>query len=479
MMPKFVFLATDWVLLCLLGFLVFYLWHVFRTEELRARWRFVVTNGLAVTALVFLSTFLLVSVVDSIHYRPLVETHEDGTSVYDVKLRSLLDDFLPANSQTQEKSYSTPLAIQTFEKISRLENNKPIRDFEPLKTAGAHLTDRADHWKDVSLRASAGGAVGLGGGVVLSLLISFLISRKNKISWKKEVGGFFKKGERVPYEYVLLTITVLLTLAGAVAALWPYYHVFGTDQTGNDILYQAIKSIRTAIIIGSLATLAMLPFAVLLGISAGYFKGKTDDVIQYIYTTLSSIPSVLLIAASVLMIQVFIDTHPDLYETGMERADVRLFILALIIGMTGWATLARLLRAETLKISQLDYVQAARAFGVGHFSIMRRHIFPNVIHIVLIVVVLDFSSIVLYEAVLSYVGVGVDPTTYSFGSMINAGRLELSRTPVIWWNLAVAFVFMLTLVLSANLFASSVRDAFDPRLALKTRKAKEDKNAAH
>lgn len=479
MMPKFVFLATDWVLLCLLGFLVFYLWHVFRTEELRARWRFVVTNGLAVTALVFLSTFLLVSVVDSIHYRPLVETHEDGTSVYDVKLRSLLDDLLPANSQTQEKSYSTPLAIQTFEKISRLENNKPIRDFEPLKTAGAHLTDRADHWKDVSLRASAGGAVGLGGGVVLSLLISFLISRKNKISWKKEVGGFFKKGERVPYEYVLLTITVLLTLAGAVAALWPYYHVFGTDQTGNDILYQAIKSIRTAIIIGSLATLAMLPFAVLLGISAGYFKGKTDDVIQYIYTTLSSIPSVLLIAASVLMIQVFIDTHPDLYETGMERADVRLFILALIIGMTGWATLARLLRAETLKISQLDYVQAARAFGVGHFSIMRRHIFPNVIHIVLIVVVLDFSSIVLYEAVLSYVGVGVDPTTYSFGSMINAGRLELSRTPVIWWNLAVAFVFMLTLVLSANLFASSVRDAFDPRLALKTRKAKEDKNAAH
>ena len=479
MMPKFVFLATDWVLLCLLGFLVFYLWHVFRTEELRARWRFVVTNGLAVTALVFLSTFLLVSVVDSIHYRPLVETHEDGTSVYDVKLRSLLDDLLPANSQTQEKSYSTPLAIQTFEKISRLENNKPIRDFEPLKTAGAHLTDRADHWKDVSLRASAGGAVGLGGGVILSLLISFLISRKNKISWKKEVGGFFKKGERVPYEYVLLTITVLLTLAGAVAALWPYYHVFGTDQTGNDILYQAIKSIRTAIIIGSLATLAMLPFAVLLGISAGYFKGKTDDVIQYIYTTLSSIPSVLLIAASVLMIQVFIDTHPDLYETGMERADVRLFILALIIGMTGWATLARLLRAETLKISQLDYVQAARAFGVGHFSIMRRHIFPNVIHIVLIVVVLDFSSIVLYEAVLSYVGVGVDPTTYSFGSMINAGRLELSRTPVIWWNLAVAFVFMLTLVLSANLFASSVRDAFDPRLALKTRKAKEDKNAAH
>ncbi len=103
---------------------------------------------------------------------------------------------------------------------------------------------------------------------------------------------------------------------------------------------------------------------------------------------------------------------------------------------------------------------------------MRRHVLPNVLHIVLIVAVLDFSGIVLYEAVLSYVGVGVDPTTYSFGSMINAGRLELSRTPVVWWNLCTAFVFMLTLVLSANLLASSVREAFDPRLAIKVKRGK-------
>jgi peptide/nickel transport system permease protein len=188
-----------------------------------------------------------------------------------------------------------------------------------------------------------------------------------------------------------------------------------------------------------------------------------DDAIQYIYTTLSSIPSVLLIAASVLMIQVYIDSHPGLYETALERADIKLFTLALIIGVTGWSSLARLLRAETMKLSQMEYVQAARAMGVSAFGIMRRHIFPNVLHIVLIVAVLDFSGIVLYEAVLSYVGVGVDPTTFSFGTMINTGRLELSRDPVIWWNLAAAFFFMLLLVLAANLFASSVREAFDPR----------------
>ncbi|MEF9997111.1 MAG: ABC transporter permease, partial [Burkholderiaceae bacterium] len=246
-------------------------------------------------------------------------------------------------------------------------------------------------------------------------------------------------------------------------AVWPHYHVFGTDKTGNDVLYQALKSVRTAIVIGTLATLATLPFAIVFGITAGFFRGWIDDVIQYLYTTLSAIPSVLLIAAAVLMIQVFIDKNPQMYETGLERADVRLFLLAIIIGVTGWATLARLLRAETLKISQLDYVQAAHAFGVSNANIMRRHVFPNVMHIVLIMAVLDFSGIVLYEAVLSYVGVGVDPTTNSFGSMINAGRGELSRNPVVWWNLATAFVFMIAMVLAANLFAGAVREAFDPR----------------
>ncbi len=131
--------------------------------------------------------------------------------------------------------------------------------------------------------------------------------------------------------------------------------------------------------------------------------------------------------------------------------------------MTGWATLCRLLRAETLKIAELDYVQAAHAFGVSKWRVMARHILPNVMHLVLIVAVLDFSALVLYEAVLSYVGVGVDPNSSSFGSMINLARSEMSRDPVVWWNLATAFTFMLALVLAANLFADAVREAFDPR----------------
>ena len=257
---------------------------------------------------------------------------------------------------------------------------------------------------------------------------------------------------------------MLALFAGWVAALWPWYHVFGTDQTGNDVLFQAIKSIRTAVVIGSLATLATLPFAIVFGILAGYYKGRVDDAIQYLYTVLSSIPSVLLIAAFVLMIQVLHRQEPADVRDG-PRARGHPAVPAR--GDPGNHRLggarAPAARRDAEALAELDYVQAARAFGVSDRGIMRRHILPNVMHVVLIVAVLDFSSLVLYEAVLSYVGVGVDPTTNSFGTMINSARTELSRDPVVWWNLLAAFAFMVAFVLSMQLFASAVREAFDPR----------------
>jgi len=209
----------------------------------------------------------------------------------------------------------------------------------------------------------------------------------------------------------------------------------------------------------------MLPMAIIFGILAGFFRGWVDDVIQYIYTTLNSIPGVLLIAASILMVQVYMANHQEQFTSLVARADMRLLFLCLILGVTSWTGLCRLLRAETLKLREMEYVQAAQALGVPRYLILYRHILPNVMHIVLISVVLDFSSLVLAEAVLSYVNIGVDPTTYSWGNMINGARLEMAREPIVWWSLAASFVFMFSLVLAANLFADTVRDAFDPRRA--------------
>ena len=177
----------------------------------------------------------------------------------------------------------------------------------------------------------------------------------------------------------------------------------------------------------------------------------------------SGAASALLIAAAVLMMQTLIDTHPQWFSTAAERADLRLLALCLILGMTSWTGLARLLRGETLKLAQLEYVQAAQAFGVSSMRIIARHLLPNLMHIVIIALVMDFSGLVLAEAVLSYVGIGVDPSMTSFGTMINNARMELGREPAVWWSLAGAFTFMFLLVLAANLFADAVRDAFDPR----------------
>ena len=242
------------------------------------------------------------------------------------------------------------------------------------------------------------------------------------------------------------------------------YHVFGTDKVGQDVLYQALKSIRTGLVIGTLTTLVMLPFAIAMGLMAGYFRGWVDDVIQYLYTTLNSIPGVLLIAASILLLQVYISNHANDFNSIEQRADLRLLFLCIILGITSWTGLCRLLRAETLKLREIDYVQAAKAFGVSNYKVMLQHLLPNVMHIVMISIVLDFSGLVLAEAVLSYINIGVDPSMYSWGNMINSARLEMAREPIVWWSLTAAFIFMFILVLAANLFSDAVRDAFDPRL---------------
>ena len=139
-------------------------------------------------------------------------------------------------------------------------------------------------------------------------------------------------------------------------------------------------------------------------------------------------------------------------------------MLCAILGLTSWTGLARLLRGEALKLSQLEYIQAAHAFGVSDARILGG-ILPNVGHIVIIATVMDFSGFVLAESL--HYGVGVDPATTSFGNMINSARLEMGREPIVWWSLAAAFGFMFVLVLAANLFADAVRDGFDPGSAWK------------
>jgi len=461
---KFVLLWTDLALWLMAAAVIGYAWRVKAQANLRATWVRVLRDPVAASAGVVMALFLLVTLVDSFHLRRALPTAEGAAAIYDTRTLSLLDLALERQIEMREVSYSLPLGTNGFNKESIIEAGGAVRrDYPRLQFGGAHLADPATQWTgDVAGRAGLGLAGGLVAVVLMVALAAAALARHHE-GWRGALADLAADRTFYPLRAMLLTLAVIALLAGPVIALMPHYHVFGTDRTGNDVLVQALNSVRTAFVIGALSTLATLPIALQLGVLAGYYKGWVDEAIQYVYTTLSSVPNVLLIAACVLMVQVFFDKNPELFETAAERSDLKMLMLCLILGLTGWAGLCRLVRAETLKVRELDYVQAATAFGVGDLRIMARHILPNVMHLVLITLVLSFSELILYEAVLTYVGVGVDPVMSSFGSMINLARAEMSRDPVVWWSFAAAFGFMVSLVLAANLFADGVRDAFDPK----------------
>ncbi|RPI44122.1 MAG: ABC transporter permease [Betaproteobacteria bacterium] len=443
--------------------------YVRRHDHLRQPWKRVSQSASGMVGAVVLVFLVLIGVLDSLHFRARLDSAIQGQSAYAVEISSVLDRVLRPLKERPEKTYSAPLAYRLYARETiELPDGRQGREYPRLRHGGSHLDSPEREWaSDIGRRTLAGAAIGFVLWFLAGALVCACIARTSG-DGVDQVWRTLLRGDRdVPWRAILITLGAVLIAASIAAVLAGKYHVLGTSKVGEDVLYQAMKSLRTALVIGTLTTLVMLPFAVLLGIAAGYFKGWTDDIIQYVYTTLNSIPAVLLIAAAVLMMQVYIDTRPESFPTAVERADLRLLFLCAILGVTSWTGLCRLLRGETLKIRELDYIQAAQAFGVGHLSIITRHIFPNVMHIVLIAVVMEFSGLVLAEAVLSYVGVGVDPSMISFGTMINAARLEMARDPMVWWSLAAAFGFMFVLVLSANLFADAVRDAFDPRVAVK------------
>ncbi len=436
-----------------------------RSPPLLAAWRRVGANRAGMASLSVLLVFVLIGLLDSLHYRVRLEGKAGQEARYAIEVLSALDALATPLRTRIEKTYSAPFATRLYAKETiDVPGQGAVREYPRLKHGGAHLGEREDAlWQDVGFKAFRAAVLGFLVWLVLAAVVAARIRRADADLSPWQV---IRQGEcGLAWDALLLTWLLILLFIFPLLSLAGGYHVFGTDKVGQDVLYQILKSVRTGLVIGLVTTLVMLPMAVLLGIVAGYFRGWVDDLIQYLYTVLNSIPGVLLIAAAVLMMQVVIDTHPQWFSTAAERADLRLLALCLILGVTSWTGLCRLLRGETLKLRELEYIQAARAFGVSNARIIVRHILPNLMHIVVIALVMDFSGLVLAEAVLSYVGIGVDPSMTSFGTMINNARMELGREPVVWWSLAAAFTAMFILVLAANLFADAVRDAFDPRAA--------------
>lgn len=224
-------------------------------------------------------------------------------------------------------------------------------------------------------------------------------------------------------------------------------HLLGTDINGYDVLVKVLKGCRTALFLAFGSSIISFPIGIMLGVLAGYFGGWLDDLIVWLYTTVASIPFILFVIA---------------FLTVFGRD---LFWICVAFGLTSWVGLARLIRGETLKHKSLDYITAARAAGVPTPRILWRHLVPNLMHLVIITFSLASSSIILAESVLTFIGIGVEPGTDSWGIMLVEAQQELTRSPSVWWVFAGAsFLGILPLVLCLNIFGDALRDALDPRL---------------
>ncbi len=439
-------LWTDICFLAIVLVACVWLLTVYKKEPVKKVFQTIFSKPTALCSGIILMFFLTIAVLDSIHYRL------EGQ----VKTYSVLDNLLSPLNDFYEKSYSAPFAKNLYVSETVMKGSQAVQVYAALEYPPKNLFLASGLTKlitKVVLNSVFISVVSVLCLWILVLIYRQFIKKSNRLTWLPSRTGWVG----------LSTLCVCIVIVISTYWLSRYVHILGTGKIGQDIFYYTVKSIRTGLIIGTLTTLFMMPLALLLGISAGYFGKRIDDVIQFIYTTLSSIPGVLLITASVLSMQTYIANHPEQFPTLAQTADARLLALCVILGITSWTSLCRLLRAETLKLREIDFVLAAKALGTSSYKILWKHLLPNVMHIVLITLVLDFSFLVLAEAVLSYVGVGVSPLTISWGNMINAARLELAREPIVWWPMFAAFLFMFLLVLSSNLFADAVRDALDPR----------------
>lgn len=238
----------------------------------------------------------------------------------------------------------------------------------------------------------------------------------------------------------------------------------GTDYRGRSVLARAVAGCAGAIKVGVIAAGIAMLIGVALGATAGFFGGTVDDIVVWLYSTFASMPSLLFILSFALLLGR--DYLPPSVMTAVRgvgrvlRTDPSALAVYLAIGLTSWTTVCRVVRSETMKLRDRGFVAAARIAGVSSPTIVRRHILPNVFHLVIIYFTLTFAGAIMMEVIVSYLSFG-SQSFPSWGLMISDGQECLWRG--VWWELVTPTVFMFVLLLALNLLGDALRDALDPR----------------
>ncbi len=291
-------------------------------------------------------------------------------------------------------------------------------------------------------------------------------------SFWSETWNRLKKNRFAVLSLIIILIYIIigiLVACGVLASDWDktvgnsyeppsWEHLLGTDIFGRSVFSKTIYAVKTSLTVAFIAGIISVCIGVPLGAVAGYFGKWIDEFIVWLYTTLSTVPPILLILAFAFVLKgkvLFEGTRFEIPLSGITT-------VYLAIGLTSWVGLCRLIRGEVLKHKERDYVVAARAFGASDFYIIFKHILPNVFHIVIIYFSLQFVGFIHAEVILSFLGLGAKRQP-SWGVMIDDARTVLFSQGI-WWEFAAATAGIFFISLALNIFGDALRDALDPKL---------------
>jgi peptide/nickel transport system permease protein len=233
-------------------------------------------------------------------------------------------------------------------------------------------------------------------------------------------------------------------------------HPFGTDTIGRDILARTIYGGQISLLIGAAAVVVMVIVGVLIGAFSGFFGGATDAVLMRFTEAVLTIPSLFLL---LVMAKFFGGKIPDLDILGRTFSG-SVVVIIVIIGLTSWTFLARIVRAEFLSLKENDFIMAARATGTSTLEIIFRHILPNTIAPIIVAATIGVASAIIAEAYISFLGLGVQPPTATWGNMMTGAYNYIESAPWLWF---FPGLLILLTVLSINFVGDGLRDALDPR----------------
>ena len=219
-------------------------------------------------------------------------------------------------------------------------------------------------------------------------------------------------------------------------------NIFGSDDLGRDVLTRLMYGSRVSLAVGIVSEAVILLFGVPIGLAAGFFGGVVDNALMRFTDIMYAFPDLLFV---IIIVQVF------------GRS---LFVIFIALGITNWVTMARLVRGQVLQIKQMDYVLSARSIGARSLALMARHILPNILGPIIVLVTLGIPGAIIAEATLTYLGLGVDPSTPTWGTMVNAAFPAIHSQPI---QVLIPAVAIGVLTLAFTFVGDGVRDAFDPR----------------